>query len=108
MIEFFFELLGMLVFEFADFVTEQKVAKEAKYRHFYFWGGWLSCLAVLIMTGIVGLTTWAIVAISLRDDNFRWMLFLGFFLLGLLLFSLRRFWRNLKIMRHLRRVYFNL
>ena len=106
MIEFFLELLGMIVFEFADFVTEQKVAKQAKYRHFYFWGGWLSCLVILIVSVIVGVCTGVAFAIVWRDKDFGWMLLLGLFLLGLTVFSFRRFGRNFRVMWRLRRVYF--
>ncbi len=106
MIEFFFELFGMLVFEFGDVVTEQKVAKQAKYRHFYFWGGWLSCLVTLIVTGIIGLATWGIFAISLRDRDLGWMLLLGVVLAVLTLFALWRLFRNVSTMSRLIRVYF--
>ena len=106
MIEFFFELFGMFVFEFGDFITEQKVAKQAKYRHFYFWGGWLSCLVILIVSLIVGLCAGAVLAIVWRDKDFGWMLLLALFLLGLTFFSIGRFWRNLRMMWCLRRLYF--
>ncbi len=105
MMEFFLELVGMLVFEFGDFVIEQKVAKQAKYRHFYFWGGWLSCLAVLIVTGIIGLATWAIFAISVRDGDFGWMLLLGIFLAGMTVFGLWRLYRTVGTMCRLTKVY---
>lgn len=104
--EFFLELLGMLAFEFGDLVTENNVSSSSPYRHFYFWGGWLSCLVTLIVTGMIGLATWGIFAISLRDRDFGWMLLLGVVLAVLTLFALWRLFRNVGTMSRLIRVYF--
>ena len=106
MMELFLDLLGLVVFEFSDYVTEQKIRKNARYRHFHFWGGWISYVLILAVTAIVGIVVATIFAICLRDGDFGLMFFLGIFLAGVTLFSGWCFCRNFRTMVRLIRVYF--
>lgn len=89
------ELVFSIIFEFTDMIEEENLAPEAKHRHFYYWGGWLSCLLVLGLTVLLLVGTVLSLIKFMKDPQ------AVFLILALALFaiSLTGLWRLYKSIR---------